>query len=88
MTAAAADNDIDTMVSGAFRPQRVGSGRKKGPAPVLPQPNFDESDEGGKSESRSSVVREKLTSAPVPSETMSDSDTCSLFEYVPQIKNR
>ena len=48
--------------------------------PKLPQPNFDESDESEKA-----GKAERLVAA---SDPPSDSDTCSLFEYVPQSRSR
>ncbi|KAK7109037.1 HAUS augmin-like complex subunit 8 [Littorina saxatilis] len=77
--------DIDTMVFGSMS-HKAGSAR-------LPQPNFDESGEsekvafGGRARA---VTRKKRsgTAASATPEFTSDSDACSLFEYVPQNKSR
>ena len=90
------DDAIDTMVSRAIRPPKAPS-RQKSPGPVgkkgwvpkVPQPDFEDSDEWGSADSRGrGVMEEKLSAMRVPPEAMSDSDSCSLFEYVPQSKNR
>jgi hypothetical protein len=54
--------------------------------PKLPQPNFDDSEESEKAQGATG----QHIPPPVagPSEPPSDSETCSLFEYVPQSRTK
>ncbi|KAL8615823.1 hypothetical protein ACOMHN_048531 [Nucella lapillus] len=81
----ATDDDVVTMVSRSSAQKGLGSAREKQRVTRLAQPSFDES---GESDKTNSALRNTEPAVPAPSEVTSDSETCSLFEYVPQSKNR
>ncbi|XP_076439440.1 uncharacterized protein LOC143279093 isoform X2 [Babylonia areolata] len=80
------EDEVSTLVSRSSAQRRkVESVRQKHPVPRLAQPSFEDSEEVERGDTAGGRQRAAVSA---PSEVTSDSDACSLFEYVPQARSR